>query len=179
MSAEVLASIASNEAACKVRDAETEVEFADFQCPSCRQLARRLDATMKKFPTESAVEFRHYPLDIHPYAVAAALASECAADQNKFVEMHDQLFLSRDSIGVATWKGFVQRASVPDLDKCSRCMSDSLHIANVRRDRESAEELGARGTPTGLINGVRFTGSLPQNILDSLVSAAVQSGERR
>lgn len=36
--------------------------------------------------------FRHYPLDIHPLAVKAAEAAECAADQGKYWEMHDRLF---------------------------------------------------------------------------------------
>jgi protein-disulfide isomerase len=157
------------------------VEFSDFQCPACRALEERLRESRKKFPRDLAIVYRHFPLNIHRFARAAAEASECAAQQGRFERMHAVLFDQPDSIGVISWRSFARLAAVPDLSAFERCMRDSTALPAVTRDRRAAEHLGADGTPTVLINGIRFSGALPQATLDSLVESVLQSvslGER-
>ena len=77
------------------------VELSDFQCPFCNDLHLTLKLLLARHPGEIAVVYRHFPLParMHPFAQAAAIASECAAAQHKFVEYHDALFERQDSIG--------------------------------------------------------------------------------
>jgi protein-disulfide isomerase len=70
----------------------TIVEFADFECPSCR---RAYNNFLKHIieNKKARVAFFHYPFpDMHPNAIPAAMASEAAAKQGKFWEMYAVLF---------------------------------------------------------------------------------------
>ena len=70
----------------------TIVEFADFECPSCR---RAYNETVKKWETSKApirLVFRHFPWSFHERAMPAARAAEAAGKQGKFWPMYDALF---------------------------------------------------------------------------------------
>lgn len=154
------------------------VEFADFQCPACRELAGRLQASAKRLPGRVGIVFRHFPLPMHRFAMEAAIASECAARQNRFAELHDKLFEAADSIGIRTWSSFASSAGVPDVTEFERCRTDSSATSVVRHDIDAAKKLGLHGTPTVLMNGVRFSGAVPQKVLDSLVDVAIKEPRR-
>ncbi len=68
------------------------VEFSDFECPYCKTAHPTVKAVMEKYGDNVSLEYRHYPLSFHPNANRAAQAAECAAEQNKFWEMHDKMF---------------------------------------------------------------------------------------
>ncbi len=78
----------------------TLIEFADFECPSCRQLDRVLRDYLPAHP-EIRLVFKHFPLkEIHPWAMTAAIATQCVYQQNKaaFWKMHDDIFDAQDQI---------------------------------------------------------------------------------
>ena len=151
------------------------VEFADFECPACRALDKRLMAIRQKYPNDFAIVYRHYPLAMHRFAEQAAVASECAAHEGRFTALHDSLFAHPDSIGLKSWRKFATGAGVRDSLAFDRCLSDSSVAARVESDRRAGDSLGVRGTPTVLINGVKFTGVPTTNQLDSLVQAALRA----
>jgi protein-disulfide isomerase len=71
------------------------IEFSDFQCPACQQHTLDVQPTLDKEVVESGEilwVFKHLPLQMHPQAIVAAAAAECASDQGQFWEMHDLLF---------------------------------------------------------------------------------------
>jgi len=74
----------------------TIVEFSDFQCPFCAKFHQNtLPQLEQDYISTGKVNFvyRDFPIQsIHPNAVPAALAAECADDQGKFWEMHDMIF---------------------------------------------------------------------------------------
>ena len=68
------------------------VEFTDFQCPYCKQHAEQTAPTLlKKIAGKARYVSMHFPLGMHPQAIPAAEAAECAAEQGKFWEMHAAL----------------------------------------------------------------------------------------
>src|SRR5205823_3620191 len=74
----------------------TIVEFADFQCPYCKQTEATLNDLLRKYPGQVKLAFRDFPLgSIHPYAEKAAEAARCAGKQGKFWEFHDALFTNQ------------------------------------------------------------------------------------
>ncbi len=79
----------------------TVIEFSDFQCPFCEQFYKTTYPQLKKEYIDTgkiAFYYRHFPLtNIHPLAVPAANASECANEQGKFWEYHDLLFQNQTS----------------------------------------------------------------------------------
>jgi protein-disulfide isomerase len=156
------------------------VVFSDFQCPACRALATHLKAIRAEFPDQVAVVHRHSPLRSHPFAVPAARASECAAEQGRFEAFHDALFVDQSSIGLAPWSRFAANAGVPDLPAFDRCISAAEPVASLERDTLDAKELRVVGTPTVLVNGLRFTGTPPLDTLREYVRRAISAaGEDR
>ena len=73
--------------------AVTIVEYADFQCPECAQLAFTLARLEADFPEDMRLVYRHFPLlTIHDKAGLALAAAEAAGAQGEFWAMHDLLF---------------------------------------------------------------------------------------
>lgn len=138
----------------------TIIEFSDFQCPFCAQAHQELKKVRAAHGAEVSVVFRHFPLPSHAHAFDAAVASECAAEQGAFDAYHDRLFSLQDSVGVRAWDAFAADARVADIPAFNRCLESPPVRARVERDRRLAAGLGTRGTPTFIVNGTMFKGSL-------------------
>lgn len=156
----------------------TIVEFSDFQCPVCRRFALMHDS-LAKLGLNVKVVYRHFPLHTHRQALNASIASECAAAQGRFEQVHDALFAHPESLGVAPWWNFARRAAVKDSAEFDACISTSRPQPALERDTVDGRRLKIRGTPTLLIHDLRVDG-LPS--LDSMVAfikrAADLSGRR-
>src|ERR1700733_10400214 len=77
------------------------VEYGDFQCPHCGHAYPIVKQIEQDFGDTMAFVFRHFPLEeAHPFAQAAAVASEAAANQGKFWEMHALIFEHQRSLGL-------------------------------------------------------------------------------
>ena len=60
----------------------TVVEYADFECPNCKQAAPAVKVLLRRYPSQVQLVFRHYPLeDVHPHALRAAEAAESGASR--------------------------------------------------------------------------------------------------
>lgn len=150
------------------------VVFSDFQCPFCRDLSRRLERLRGEYGREVAVVYRHFPLARHPRAREAAVGAECAARQGRFWAFHDRLFAQQDSIGQKPWRRFAREVGVEAVKPFVRCVSRRETETIVVRDSSTARRLGARGTPTLLINDQLYRGALPFEVLKSEVERALE-----
>ncbi|KKT42265.1 MAG: hypothetical protein UW28_C0003G0046 [Parcubacteria group bacterium GW2011_GWA2_44_13] len=68
------------------------IEYSDFQCPACKAYHPLVKQLIKEHGQEFLFVYRHFPLPQHAQAKPAAYASEAAANQGKFWEMHDMIF---------------------------------------------------------------------------------------
>lgn len=144
----------------------TMVVFSDFQCPACKVLADQVHTLAERHPGRFSVVYRHFPLPSHSQALPAARASECAARQGRFAAYHDALFASQETLGYTPWQKFAQTAGVPDVEAFQRCFSEPGRVEQLARDTEDAKRLGLTGTPTLLLNGRRFNGVPPIDVLE-------------
>jgi protein-disulfide isomerase len=128
------------------------LEYADFQCPYCGEFARAtLPELERRYVTTGKVQlvFRHLPLqEIHPQALMAAEAAECAAQQGKFWEVHDALFTDQ-RLDEASLMTKVRSAGLT-LDRFSACVRGGGAV-KVRQDLTAGRALGLAVTPTFLI----------------------------
>ncbi|MBA2292447.1 MAG: thioredoxin domain-containing protein [Gemmatimonadales bacterium] len=155
----------------------TAVVFADFQCPACREFAlNTLNPVLAKFPTQLAVLHRHWPLNYHAFAIAAARASECAADQGRFKEYHDALFRLQNTIGHSDWVEYTREIAGIDTTRFIECSNGTMFGSTIERDARDAVALGGSGTPMILVNG-RLLSGVPdaeafehfvRNVIDSI-----------
>src|SRR5579871_4741792 len=54
------------------------VEFSDFQCPACRVAEPTIRQMLPLYEGKLRFVFKHFPLRMHEYARAGAVAAECA-----------------------------------------------------------------------------------------------------
>lgn len=150
------------------------VEFSDFQCPYCALAESTLRSIRTRYPRDVALIYRHFPLvTIHPFAMAAAAASECAADQDRFAEFHDLLFRERDSIGRKSWSAFALSAGITDPNKFVTCMGSSEAASRVEADMAVGRKLHIQVTPTLIVNDSLFPGAPAEQELARIVDAAL------
>lgn len=69
----------------------TLVEFSDFQCPYCRNAEPTIEAVLAAHPNDVRLVYKEFPLSFHENALPAALAADCAGQQDQFWPMHDLL----------------------------------------------------------------------------------------
>ena len=134
------------------------VEYADFQCPSCKLYYPIVKQLQKDFQGKLLFVYRFFPLsNIHPNAVNAAEAALAANKQGKFWEMHDKLFDTQTDWAESNTarNTFVQYATQLGLDK-DQFTKDFNDPATEKfiKDAENADlDLGLNGTPTFFLNG--------------------------
>ncbi|HUE96596.1 MAG TPA: thioredoxin domain-containing protein [Longimicrobiaceae bacterium] len=146
-------------------------EFIDYQCPFCAALAPTIDSISSMFPDEVAVVMHHFPLPTHGHAVPAAIAAECAAEQDRFWPMHGVLLSNQSSFGTRPWQSFAEDAGVGDLGAFTDCMerpADSFE--RIELGRAVGERTGVTGTPTTWVNGrvLRATVDQVRDLLERL-----------
>jgi len=149
----------------------TVMEFADLQCPACKaaheQITRQLIA---QYGDKINFTFKHFPLrGIHPYAMEAAMASECAADQGKFWEFVDMAFTNQTALKSETLRTWGNALSL-DADLFDRCIRSNIKQDTVLADYKEGEKNGVRGTPTFFVNGTVVTSGIAE--LSAAIDAA-------
>jgi protein-disulfide isomerase len=138
----------------------TIVEFSDFECPYCGQAAPNVNALADQFKEDVKVVFLHFPLNFHPNAMPAALASQCANAQGKFWEFHDKLFANQKQLGPSFYESTAGELGL-DVEKFKKCVDDPATKAYVMRDMEQGETAGVEGTPSFYVNGVASAAGVP------------------
>jgi len=82
----------------------TLIEYGDYECPVCSEYFKPLQQVSTQFSDQIYFQFRNLPLSqIHLNAVSSARAAEAAGLQNKFWQMHDQLYANQDPTGATGW----------------------------------------------------------------------------
>jgi protein-disulfide isomerase len=118
------------------------VFYADFECPYCAALHARVQALALR------VCFRHFPVrSSHPRAWPAAQASEAAARQGRFWEMHDALFADPARLeDPHLWKRAGDLGL--DLGRFDADRRSDAVLERVRRDFRAGVRAGVVSTPT-------------------------------
>jgi protein-disulfide isomerase len=133
--------------------AVTIVEYGDFECPNCKQAAPAVKLILAHFEGRVRLAWRHFPLEeVHPHALHAALASEAAAAQGRFWQMHDLLFANQSHLKLQQLRGYAERLEL-DLSRYDAEMKEEYYLQRVREQIEGGRKAGVRSTPTFLVNG--------------------------
>lgn len=156
------------------------VEFSDFECPFCARYAQDVFPVIRRTLVESGraryIAF-HFPLErIHPRAVKASEAAECAGRQGRFWEMHDLLFA--DGLALPPDQ-LADRAEALGVDRArfETCVAGEA-LEKVRADQSEGRRLGVTGTPMFFLGIVRDDRSIDLvRRINGLVSAEVFEAE--
>jgi formate-nitrite transporter family protein len=152
----------------------TLVEYGDFQCEHCAAMYPVLMDLLDEVGEQVRFVYRHFPLSqSHPNAQQAAEASEAAASQGSFWEMHDMLFTNQDALDEMSLRNYAEKIGL-DADQYDREMESEMHAEKVREDFMSGVHSGVNGTPTFFINGERYDGRMDKAGLKKAISRAAQ-----
>jgi protein-disulfide isomerase len=131
----------------------TIIEYGDFECPSCKQAAPAALLLMQGSQGAVRLLFRHFPLEqFHANALTAAEASEAAAAQGRFWEMHDRLFANQRHLQPAHLRRLAEELGL-DMRRFSKELEEHVHAPRVRQNIIEGRSLGIRSTPTFYVNG--------------------------
>jgi protein-disulfide isomerase len=151
------------------------VEYGDYECPYSRQAFREIERVERQFDGGVRFAFRHFPLtEVHPHALAASLAAEAAALQDRFWEMHELLFHRQHALADGDLRRYAGELGLEiarfDLDR-----SGLPALERVRRDVRSGEASGEiRGTPTLFIDGAVHLGDYAEaTLLEALSEGSI------
>jgi protein-disulfide isomerase len=161
------------------------VEFADLQCPHCGEFANVQFPTIKDqliTPGLLRWRFRDFPLNF-PWSRVAALAGQCAGEQDKFWEMEEALYQQQSGWGTSSrnpTSAFrdLARGIGLDLDKYNACMDSQRYAGRIEASRDAGLAKGVSGTPTFFVNGRQLDGRRYANsdafkaLVDSLTGKA-------
>ena len=149
----------------------TLLEYGDLECPYCGQAEGVLRELLAAHGDLRYV-WRHLPLtDVHPHAQLAAEATEAAAAQGSFWEMHDLLFEHQDALRPQNLREYAQQLGL-DLEAFVKDLHTHARAGRVAEDVDSADLSGVSGTPTFFINGRRHYGAYDIETLSAAVHAA-------
>jgi len=156
------------------------VEYSDFQCPACENVAPVLSGLIENFGDQFAIEYRHFPLrQIHPNAQIAAQAAEAAGIQGKFWEMHDLLFEKQSewSRSVNPKRYFYDYAESLGIneDRFKLDLESDEVKERVNGDFDDATAFELPGTPAFMFNGEII--DLNTFVQENLIPVSVPSGE--
>jgi len=150
------------------------VEFSDYQCPFCKRFVDSTEPALELEYIEKGLvqlEFGYLaitggkaPPDKNE-ATLAAEAAECANDQGRFWEYHYKLYAEQrgENRGAFLPDRLKQFATDLGLDrsKFDACLDSHKHIGLIEEERARAAEVGARATPSFLVNGKLVVGYQP------------------
>lgn len=166
------------------------IEYSDFQCPYCGRFAKDTFPQVEKDYVQSGkvlFAFRQFPLEaIHPYALGAAEAAECAGDQGQFWKMHTLTFADQQHLDGAALRDHAQSVglNISLFDKCLK----SYAADRVRADEEAGKHMLVAGTPTFFFGMVepdgkvkvkkRLSGAIPLAEFRDVLATLLASGSK-
>ncbi|MBT3262621.1 DsbA family protein [Candidatus Woesearchaeota archaeon] len=162
------------------KNAKVEIiEFSDFECSFCgRFYSQTYKQILENYVDTGKVKFafKHLPLPFHSNAQKASEATECAGKLGKddaFWGMHDAIFDNQArGMSVSQLKGYAADLGLDQGDFDS-CLDNGDMEAKVKAHAAEAAKLGASGTPTFFINGVKLVGAQPYAAFEAAIEAAL------
>jgi len=157
------------------------VEFSDFQCPYCKEEATMLRTNLlASYPKQVHLYFKTFPLDMHPWAKPAAIASQCINRQkgDEFWEFHDWIFAHQSEVTPENFKEKTLEWAKgrKDLDalQLTACMDNKATAPDVDKVIAEGKALEIGGTSTLFINGRRIGTTIDWNTLRSIIDNEIE-----
>ena len=148
----------------------TIIEFSDYECPYCRKWHVEVWPQLKEaYGDQIRLVYRDFPLtNIHPNATPAAVAANCAQEQDMYFPYSEKLFEMKLNLGTTTYQSYAEELGM-DMDAFNECLESDRYLAEVEADYQYAAELGIRSTPTFFVNGIPVVGAQPFEVFQSLI----------
>jgi protein-disulfide isomerase len=168
----------------------TIVEFSDFQCPFCARFhVQTLPLLLEEYIDTGKVNlvYRDFPIQsIHPNALPAAVAAECANEQGKYWEYHDTLFEKQNSWNrldsntvISTFSQYATDVGL-EQQQFDSCLGSGKYLEEVQGDLRDGRDYDITGTPGFFIGNdkigfVKINGAQPFESFQRIIDAQLDT----
>ncbi|OKK14983.1 disulfide bond formation protein DsbA [Streptomyces sp. CB02488] len=138
--------------------------WCELQCPDCHHALTDVHALRARYGDRIEVRLRHFPLEKHKHAYAAAQAAEEAAAQGKdwpYIEAVLARTAELDRTGEPLLIEVAEELGL-DAEEFDTALIDGRHLLIVDADQAEGKAIGVTGTPTYVIGGERLDGGKSQ-----------------
>ncbi|MFD9910239.1 DsbA family protein [Streptomyces sp. NPDC059063] len=139
--------------------------WCELQCPDCRTALDDVRALRARYGDRVELRLRHFPLEKHKHAFAAAQAAEEALEQGKGWEYVEAVLARVEDLDRKGEPVLVEVAAELGLDaeEFDTALVDGRHILIVDADQAEGKAIGVTGTPTYVVGGERLDGGKSQD----------------
>jgi protein-disulfide isomerase len=163
------------------------VLFDDLECPYCARMhAQLFPALLDRYGKNVRIAYRDFPISQHPWAMRAAVDTNCLAAQNpnSYWPVVDYIHGHAAEFGGAEHSLEKANASLDQLT-LDQAKKDGLNVAEVqacvKKQDDTAikasvklgDELGVEATPVLFINGEKLEGAYPLVDVFRMVDSAL------
>jgi protein-disulfide isomerase len=167
------------------------VNFDDFECPFCSRMHQTLfPEILKEYGDRITFVYKDYPLvEIHPWAVHAAVDANCLAAQNTdaYWDFADYIHANQHEVSnektpgarlealdrLTMLQGQKHNLDTVKLQSCVKAQDESA----VKASMKEADAIGVEATPTLFINGEKIDGAVPPSELRAALDRALKNAQ--
>ncbi|MFE7749735.1 DsbA family protein [Streptomyces sp. NPDC057428] len=138
--------------------------WCELECPDCHRALADIHALRARYGDRMAIRLRHFPLEKHKHAYAAAQAAEEAVAQGKGWPYVEAVLARTASLAAAGEPLLLEVADELGLDaeEFDTALIDGRHLLIVDADQAEGKAIGVTGTPTYVIGDERLDGGRSQ-----------------
>lgn len=151
----------------------TLIEFSDFQCPFCKRGRLVIQQILDTYKDKIYYVFRDFPLSFHKQAKKAAMAAECAGDQNKYWPYSAVLWEKQGDFEPEKLKQYAKDLGL-NTKKFNDCLDTDKFSNEIDKDQQDGMQVGVSGTPAYFINGIMLSGAQPLEKFQEVIDEELQ-----
>ncbi|NEB67665.1 DsbA family protein [Streptomyces fulvissimus] len=138
--------------------------WCDLECPDCHQALSDVRAVRARYGDRVEIRLRHFPLEKHKHAYAAAQAAEEATAQGQDWPYIEALLARTADLGRTGEPVLIDVARELGLEaeEFDTALIDGRHLLIVDADQAEGKAIGVTGTPTYVIGDERLDGGKSQ-----------------
>lgn len=151
------------------------IAFSDYECPSCVRAEQSMKRIREQFKDDVIYVFKDFPLiRIHPNAYNAALAAECAKEQDKYWEYHDVLYEHNNQLEERYLQEYAKQLEL-DTSRFNKCLKTQKYKNEVDEDIQTGRAIGVTGAPFFFINGIKVIGAQPEETFIKIINEELKN----
>ncbi|MFG2146506.1 DsbA family protein [Streptomyces sp. NPDC048696] len=146
--------------------------WCELQCPDCHAALDDVRALRERYGDRLDIRLRHFPLEKHKHAYAAAQAAEEAFEQGRGWPYVEAVLARTEELGGRGEPVLldVARELGLDAEEFDTALIDGRHLLIVDADQAEGKAIGVTGTPTYVIDGERLDGGKSQEGLRARIT---------
>ena len=148
----------------------TIIEFGCYMCPYTKKAEPTIQEVLDYYEGKINFQFKTFYIPHHNLSYKAALAANCAQEQDKYIEYHNTLLDLQDQItndfsffSIATNLGL-------DTEQFKECFYNDRYKKEIDSDTLMGLHAGVVGTPTFFINEQKIVGPKPFKTFKKIIN---------